>query len=183
VASIAETVVRYFSFFTILTNIIVAVCFTMVLINGSSKWYRLILKPTTLTAIAVYITIVGVVYNLILRFLWAPQGLQRFVDELLHSAIPLLFIAFWLLYVPKNNLKWKHSFNWLLYPLFYTLFILLRGSLSEYYPYPFIDVTKLGYVQAFFYGVLLMFAFWFFSLLFIGIGKVISFRKTSIGIS
>jgi len=46
-----------------------------------------------ITAITVYITIVGLVYNVILRFLWKPEGLQFIVDELLHTVIPLLLLV------------------------------------------------------------------------------------------
>ena len=70
-----------------------------------------------MTAIAVYITIVGLVYNSILRFLWKPEDLQWIVDELIHSVIPLLFISFSLLILPKGKLHWKSVLAWLLYPL------------------------------------------------------------------
>ena len=95
VASIPETIIRYFSFFTILTNLIVAVCCTVILLKPSSSTGKFFSRPTILTAIVVYITVVGIVYNTVLRFLWNPQGLQLIVDELLHSVIPLLFIILW----------------------------------------------------------------------------------------
>ncbi|HEY5406898.1 MAG TPA: Pr6Pr family membrane protein [Ginsengibacter sp.] len=147
VTSIPETIIRYFSFFTILTNLIVAICCTNLLTEGNSGMKIFFGKQTTLTAITVYITIVGLVYNLILRFLWKPEGLQWIVDELLHSVIPLLFIAFWLLFVAKGKLLWKSVLAWLLYPLIYLVFVLLRGIPSSFYPYPFIDVDKIGYYQ------------------------------------
>ncbi len=180
VASVPETIIRFFSFFTILTNIMVAVCFTVLIINSGSQFYRFISKPTTLTAITVYITIVGIVYNLILRFLWKPQGWQRIVDELLHTVIPVLFILLWIFFVPKNNLKWRHSFSWLAYPFVYTLFILIRGIISNYYPYPFINVTALGYSKALLNGIGLLIAFLAFSLLYIGIGKLASRQASAI---
>jgi len=101
VASIPETIIRFFSFFTILTNIFVALCCTLLLLNPNSGLRNFFSKQNTFTAIAVYITIVGVVYNLILRFLWKPEGLQWIVDELLHTAIPILFILLWFFFIPK----------------------------------------------------------------------------------
>jgi len=97
ITSIPEIIIRYFSYFTILTNLLVAICCTALLTNRNSKIKSFFSRQNTLTAVAVYITVVGLVYNSILRFLWNPQGLQWIVDELLHSVIPLLFIAFWLL--------------------------------------------------------------------------------------
>jgi hypothetical protein len=34
---------------------------------------------------------------------------------------------------------------WLLYPFLYLIVILARGHISGFYPYPFVDVTQLGY--------------------------------------
>ena len=73
-----------------------------------------------------------------------PQGLQAIVDELLHSVIPVLALIYWLLYAPKNKLQWKDILPWLIYPLLYIIYILLRGSGSGFYPYPFIDQKVLG---------------------------------------
>ena len=38
---------------------------------------------------------------------------------------------------------------WLLYPLIYVIFVLTRGSFSGFYPYPFIDLSKLSILQVF----------------------------------
>lgn len=166
VTSVPETIIRYFSFFTILTNLLVAICCTILLTNSNSKIKSFFLKQNRLTAIAVYITIVGLVYNFILRFLWNPQGLQWIVDELLHSVIPLLFIVFWLLIVPKGKLHWKSVLAWLLYPLIYLVFVLLRGIPSSFYPYPFIDVDKIGYYKTFINSSGMLLAFLAISILF-----------------
>lgn len=171
ITSIPETAIRFFSFFTILTNILVALCCTILLLNYNSKWRNFFSNKNTLTAIAVYITIVGVVYNLILRFLWNPEGLQWIVDELLHSVIPILFIILWLLYIPKRRLQLKSVFAWLLYPLVYLIFIIIRGSFSGFYPYPFIDVNKLGYNKVIVNSTGMLAAFLVTSVLFVLIDR------------
>src|SRR6516164_4465403 len=73
-ASIPETIARFFSYFTILTNILVAVSFTLLFQRPRSRPWAFFLRPGTLTAFAVYISIVSIVYNLVLRRLWNPQG-------------------------------------------------------------------------------------------------------------
>jgi len=145
VASVPETILRFFSFFTILTNILVALCCTLVLFKPGSGWGAFFGRPQTMTALTLYIAVVGIIYNVILRMLWSPRGLQFVVDELLHSVVPLLFFLYWLFFVPKNALHWKHIFPWLLYPTLYCVFILVRGALSGFYPYPFVNVHELGY--------------------------------------
>src|SRR5258705_6912967 len=94
--SVPGTFFRFFGFFTIDTNILVALCFTFIFLHSNSRPGRFFSKATTITAITVYITIVGIVYNVILRSTWDPKGMQKIVDELLHSVIPVLFILFWL---------------------------------------------------------------------------------------
>ncbi len=144
VANIAELVIRYFSFFTILTNLLVAICCTNIVFAPQKKSGIFFLKPQTLTAITVYILIVGIIYNIILRFLWQPVGLQKIVDELLHSVIPVLFLLYWWFAVNKRDLKWKQIISWLIYPLVYLIYILIRGNFSGFYPYPFVNVKQLG---------------------------------------
>jgi hypothetical protein len=183
--SVAETVVRFFSFFTILTNILVALCCTVLWLRpgagrsggsgpsgGSGGWLYFFSKPATLTAVTVYITIVGLVYNILLRLLWEPQGLQLWVDESLHSVIPSLFIIFWLVFVPKGELQWKAVPAWLIYPLVYTLFVMIRGLLSGFYPYPFIDLNKIAYHEAFVNAGAVLVGFLVVSLVLVGVGKL-----------
>ena len=174
VVSVAETIIRYFSFFTILTNLIVAICVTVLLLKPNSKRGLWFLKPATSTAITVYITIVGVGYNVILRFLWQPQGLQYVTDELLHTLIPLLFILFWFLYVPKNGLQYKNALPWLIYPLLYVVYTAIHGVITGFYPYPFVNVGELGYGKVLINSCGLLIAFLGLSLFLIAVAKFVS---------
>lgn len=171
-ASIPETLLRYFGFFTILTNLLVAVSVTMVYRTGTSAKGPFLTRPKTLTATAVYITVVGLIYNLILRFQWVPQGLAKLVDELLHSVVPVLFILFWLKFVPRKTIQWKNIPAWLIYPLLYLGYTLVRGSFANWYPYPFIDVSKLGYSKALVNSGMVTVVFIFIAALFTGIAKM-----------
>lgn len=146
-ASVAETIIRFFSYFTILTNTLVAITFTLLMFNSSKEYF--FTRPVVLTATTLYIVVVGLVYQLLLRGLWAPEGLARLVDELLHSFAPSFFLLFWVMYVPKRTIKKRHAISWLVYPAVYLVYVLLRGSVSGFYPYPFIDVTELGYTTVF----------------------------------
>ncbi len=168
-----ETIVKLFSYFTILTNILVAIRFTFTVFKKTGFF----LRPDTQTAITVYIVVVGAVYNMVLRFLWNPEGLQLWVDELLHTVIPLLSLFYWILFVPKSTLKWKNSIGWMGFPIGYTLFIIIRGALSGDYPYPFIDVPAIGYPQALLNGCILVLIFMGLSLFLIAVAKFISRKQ------
>ncbi|MDI1307334.1 MAG: Pr6Pr family membrane protein [bacterium] len=172
VASLPETIVRFFSFFTIQTNILVAICFNFLWLKPKSKWGLFFSKPKNATAITLYITIVGFVYNAILRFLWAPKGLQKVADELLHSVIPILVLLYWILFVPKKALEFKNIFPWLIFPAVYLVYTLIRGAFFSFYPYPFVDVILLGYNLVLLNSFFMLLAFLFFGTLLIGIGKL-----------
>jgi hypothetical protein len=173
-----EAIIRFFSYFTILTNLLIAFCYTILLLKPDSDWGKLFSRPRVLTAITVYITVVGITYNTLLRQLWNPQGLQWFVDVLLHSVVPILFILYWLIFVIKNELQWKNILPWIIYPVVYLLYALFRGALSGFYPYPFIDVNAIGYTKVFINATGLITGFLLLSLLFVAVGKLMS-RKPS----
>lgn len=171
VDSVGMATFRFISYFTILTNTLVGVCTSYLLLNPGSKLGQFFAKPRTLTAVTVYIVIVGLIYNLILRWQWDPQGAQYVVDLFLHTIIPAGFLIYWFAFVPKKELQWKHVFPWLIYPLIYMVYILIRGAIINEYPYPFVDVTVLGYKDALINGVGVLFTFLAVSLLLVAIAK------------
>ncbi|MFL6534160.1 MAG: Pr6Pr family membrane protein [Pseudomonas sp.] len=148
-ASLLGGLVNFFSFFTVLTNTLAAVVLTWELTQRESAVRRWFLLPAVRSGIAVSIALVGLAYNLLLRHLWQPEGWQFIADELLHDVMPMLFIIYWGLWVPKGTLRLGHIGLWMIYPLVYFAYILLRGDLLAAYPYPFIDVASLGYPQVF----------------------------------
>jgi hypothetical protein len=176
VASISETTIRFFSYFTILTNSLVAIYFTLIIIQSRNSFAPIIGNPGILTAITVYITIVGLVYQIILRHLWHPTGLQMIVDELLHTLIPIMVIIYWYLYENKSSSTYKLIPKWLIYPLIYLTFILIRGNFSNFYPYPFVDVGNLGLSKVLINSILLMALFSGLSAIFITIGRAFKNR-------
>jgi len=171
ITPVSETTIRFFSYFTILTNLLVAVYFTFLSVGKRDS--KLINKPGSLTAITIYITMVGLVYQVVLRHVWQPKGLQMIVDELLHTIIPVLVIISWYLYETTRAVNYSQIFNWAIYPLAYLVFILVRGSFSGFYPYHFINVTDLGMSKALINAGFLLLIFIIISALFLFIGKSI----------
>lgn len=170
VTSVTETTIRFFSFFTILTNLLVAIYFTFLLFTKNEN-SKLIVKPGTLTAVTIYITMVGLVYQVALRHIWQPKGMQLIVNELLHSVIPVVVIIFWYLYETTRPIKYGQIAKWAIYPILYLAYILIRGSFSNFYPYPFIDVATLGMAKALTNAGVLLLLFMVIAALFIFIGK------------
>ncbi|WP_425638237.1 Pr6Pr family membrane protein [Algoriphagus yeomjeoni] len=170
VTPIPEAVIRFFSFFTILTNTLVALYFTRVTLAKNLEDSK-INNAGILTAITVYIFMVGIVYQVALRHIWQPEGLQMLVDEILHSIIPVLVIVFWARYEKTRSVYYSQIFKWAIYPIAYLLYILVRGSFSNFYPYPFVDVTSLGMTTVLINSLVLLLLFTLISTLFVGLGK------------
>lgn len=167
----SEAIIRFFSYFTILTNLLIAVFFSAQIFTAFSSVK--INKPGVLTALTVYITVVGLVYQFLLRPLWDPQGLQKVVDELLHSIIPLLVIVYWYFNENRQAVKYKQIPQWFIYPAVYLCYILIRGSVSGFYPYPFIDAGTIGMQKVLWNAFFLLLFFAGLSAFFIAAGKAL----------
>jgi hypothetical protein len=165
--TILGSVIQILSFFTILTNLLVTLSLSIVLIGPGSRLGVYFSKPSAITSIAVYITIVGLVYNLVLRPLSNPKGMDQVADELLHLIIPVLYVLYWLIIVSKGALKWKYLVPGSIYPLAYSIYLLIRGSMTGHYAYPFMDVNVHGYPTVVFNMFLVVMVYLLIGLIFL----------------
>jgi hypothetical protein len=127
-------------FFTILTNLLVAVTMTWVAIGRK-------VSPEVLGGLTVALLLVGVIYMTLLRGLMHLNGAALIADTLFHKVSPVLMALWWLLFAPRAKLRWSAPILWAIYPLGYLIYVLARGRMDGRYPYPFIDVGKLGWLQ------------------------------------
>jgi len=168
IAAVATTL----SYFTVLTNLLVAIVSTALALrrNGGS----FLTRPSTVSATAVYIAIVGLVYSLVLRALWDPTGLRKVTDVGLHDVMPILFVLYWALFVPRGRIGWSQPLLWLIYPLAYIVYTIVRGAVTGWYPYPFADVNALGYGTALFNAALMLAAFYVLGLVVVAIDRMMA---------
>ncbi len=136
---------HFFSFFTILTNLLAAAALLAPVAAPGTRLARFLDRPAVRTGIAGYIIVVGIVYYLLLSDLGHVTGWTRVFEQVLHYVTPPLFVLDWLLFVPKGELTWRNGIYCLGYPAAYAVWTLLHGAVSGWYPYPFLDVSELGY--------------------------------------
>ena len=138
--SLGETLWILSRFFTVLTNLLVAVTFTMLAIGRT-------LSPSWLGGVTLAIALVGMVYMTLLRGLLELSGGALLADTLLHKVVPVLVPLWWLVWAPKGGLQRRDPWLWALYPLDYFAYAIARGLSGDKYPYPFMDVPAIGWPQ------------------------------------
>jgi hypothetical protein len=169
---ISSGLMVYFGYFTIWTNLFVALALSIPGGPGCSRLHGLCNHPQILACAATSMILVGVGYHFLLRQIWNPDGLQWFADLLLHYVVPAGFCTYWFRSSPKSSLPWWSPLVWSIYPFLYFCHALVRGMLLDAYPYPFIDVTLIGYLPASLNALTLMAAFVIVGIMLLAAGKV-----------
>ena len=136
--SVGETLWILLRFFTVLTNIGVAVTMSVLALGKR-------VSPCWLGGLTLAILLVGLVYMTLLRGLLELSGGALLADTLLHKATPVLVAFWWLAFADKGSLKWRDPLFWAIYPLIYLPSALTRGAAEGIYAYPFINVPDLGW--------------------------------------
>jgi len=154
--------VQFFSYFTIEVNAIASftMFFSVIRPQGIAN------SPKFRGALVVYITIVAIVYHAVLAKLFHFEGSQWWLDQGFHTALPILFVLDWILFSEKSGLRWRDAAYWMIFPLAYCLYSMVRGSIIGRYPYPFLDpnqssvtqviINIIGLVVVFYAGSLLV---------------------------
>lgn len=169
---------KFFSFFTILTNLLAAAALLAPVIAPRSALGRFLDRPGVRTAIAGYIIMVGVVYYLLLVGLSDRQGASLFIEHALHAVTPPLFLVDWLLFVDRRSVGWRVGLRGLVYPLVYLAWTLGHGASSGWYPYPFLDVADLGYARVLANAAGLVVIYIALEAVLVAIGRALPVRST-----
>lgn len=135
---------NFFSFFTIESNLL----FIGVLFAGSyMAWKRKTSDAFQLFrgAAMIYMLITGIIFALFLT------GLEEellthvpWVNSTLHYILPAVALLDWIFDAPKKQIPFKNGLLWLIFPIAYLVYTLIRGSFIEWYPYPFLNPTLDG---------------------------------------
>ncbi|MFI9648814.1 Pr6Pr family membrane protein [Streptomyces sp. NPDC052040] len=169
---------RVLSYFTIQADLLLALVFAL---SGWRARTALRPLPALITGGAVfYALIAGLVYHVLLvnepgPFTMTgqpgtPAGWQSLANQILHTLIPLAALFDWLALTSPAPLRVRDARKWLLYPMAYLIFCLVRGdrlppATPDRYLYPFLDAARLGYRSVLANALLLGVAFFALALL------------------
>lgn len=132
------------SYFTYWTNILVAAAASVLLCVPSSRLAQFILKPDVFAAIAFYIVSVGI-GNYILFPFKPLVDLYAVSDILVHGVTPALFLGYWLVCADKRYIQLSKLHYWLIYPWCYVIYTTSHIAWSGFSPYPFTNLSLLGW--------------------------------------
>jgi hypothetical protein len=162
---------NFFSFFTNLSNLFAAI----ILILGAIYLIKRreptvkddIIRGTSVACMA----LVGMVFSVLLRDVDLGH-LLPWVNILLHYIMPIVIVIDWLYQPPKNKLKLGQIVYWLIFPLLYLAYSIIRGAILGFYAYPFFNPAKSGgYGGVALYCIAIAATFFFFSWLLIVVGN------------
>lgn len=173
VAGTLKAALLFGSFFTIFSSTLVAIVSTRLAIDRDGRFRERSKLPT---ASAVYITIVGTVWMVFLRGTYPLSGLWLVADGLMHVVLPPSYVLAWALLLPKGSLAVRDAAVWLLLPLLYLEWMFTCAAFDGWYPYSFLNVTTLGYVNVALITFGLLIVFWMTGLLFIFVDRILAKR-------
>jgi len=141
---IGNSVVNFFSFFTIQSNIIGAVAITIAALAGPAArgaiWLSQLRGAATL-----YMGITGMIFSLLLSGADVQTPIP-WVNSTLHYVFPLFIVIDWLVDRSVRPLAFRQGLVFLVYPVAYGAYCLIRGPIADWYPYPFLDPRLHGYL-------------------------------------
>jgi hypothetical protein len=144
---------NFFSFFTIQSNVFASVIIlggaTMLLRGKRHDSYDLWRGAATL-----YMVVTGIIFALLLSGLDAGAlTAVPWDNTVLHYIMPIAVFADWLMDAPKRSIVFRQALLWLLYPIAYLAYTLIRGHVVAWYPYPFLNIHEKGYIAVLSVGV------------------------------
>jgi hypothetical protein len=170
------------SHFAVQSSILLAL---VTLLSARRAWTARRPLPAALTGAALlYVTISGLVYHLLLAdaaspfsvtaTTGAPGGWHTVAHHLLHTVVPAAAVLDWLLLTAPGHLRLRQAAPWMLYPLAYLAFLLIRTELITpgspgRSPYPFLDAGAHGYKHILANALLLGLSFYALALLLVAL--------------
>ncbi|MCL2556506.1 MAG: Pr6Pr family membrane protein [Firmicutes bacterium] len=143
--------INYLAYFTFLANILLFVWLILAgiaILTNKQAVKKNLFAPKIFCGIALYVILVGIIFYGALRWMVTPfpwnLWYARLSDFFFHGLSPIMTI---LLFVymkktagdNKEKIRLRHVTFWLIFPLLYFAFSLIRGFIIDWFAYPFFD--------------------------------------------
>ena len=144
---------EYFSYFTIQSAMITIVVLAVGGVMGLRRDTDTVLYTTIRVSVLAYAVVTAGVYNGLLRGI-PDEGyvVSAWPGEIMHVWIPLFVLFDWLLSPGRPALRWTALRIVVIYPLAWVAFTLVRGAVTAWFPYPFLEFST-GFVSVALYIV------------------------------
>ena len=129
---------NFFSYFTNLSNLFAAFVLLLSVFSSSSASRDHVRYAST-----VNMTVVGLVFAVLLRNV-DLGALLPWVNFVLHYIMPVAVVLDWLVRPPVSRLKAKNILLAMVFPAAYLAYVVLRGTSTGWYPYPFLNHSNVG---------------------------------------
>lgn len=127
-------------FFTVLTNLLVALTFASAALRRGGP------RPAWISALTLAMVLVGAVYHALLSGITIYTGIGEWADQGLHTFVPIASLLWWIVFAPKRTLSFRDLPMFIVWPCVYVAYALWRGARDMIYPYPFVDLADLSSV-------------------------------------
>ncbi|ALE04613.1 hypothetical protein AL755_02990 (plasmid) [Arthrobacter sp. ERGS1:01] len=149
-APLGQRIFEFFSYFTVESNIFVGVATGMLFMrpDRDGAFWR-VLRIGSMFGITVTLAI----YHFILSPLAAFTGIASASNIGLHYVVPIFAILGWIFFGPHPRVTWRALLLAALWPASYIVLTIAQGAVTGFYPYPFVNITKLGFTTVAVNGV------------------------------
>ena len=136
-----RSTVDFFSYFTIQSNMIAVAVLLWVALKPNGEGGRM-LRDIIRGAPVLYLGVTGIVFAALLSDL--PLVTVPFANTVLHKLMPVVVVVDWIVDPPHPGVSFRKALVWLVYPVGWLAYTMVRGYLIGWYPYPFLDPAKMG---------------------------------------
>jgi hypothetical protein len=139
---LAGRLANLFSYFTILSNVLVLVVSGLFALRPepAGALFRVLHLDALLSIVAT-----GVVYAVLLAGTEHPTGWSVVSNTIFHDVVPVAFPLVWLVFGPRPRLTWRLAALAFVWPVAWLTYTYVRGAVTGWYPYGFLDASLLGF--------------------------------------
>ncbi len=138
-----HNVLNTLTYFTVMSNIIVAVTSALL----ATRWPNTTKFNALLLDGLICIIVTAVVYHTMIGPTANPTGWDAISNFFTHTLVPALAVVGWLVFGPRRRFNKLTVELSLVIPIGWLIFTTIRGAVTHYYPYDFVNVNELGYTQ------------------------------------